>query len=226
MVKANLKKDRAGHRKSVEKTVKKAVLAGLLCIAVIVLAVFMMSEDAESEVEVSVVRLGYCPTMQEVAENIQWSGPVVLVKFGSAAEVLKGLGSGSIDVALIGRVAKSSEVGSAQERRLGSGFTLVNGVKMTVHSSELKDMRVHTYLNEEITHSMLPESDIVFHDDILSASGYGPGEAMLMSWDDYEDKYELFVVIDDIGKDMRFRIPVLYSLAYDLDKFEVVVDED
>ena len=157
-------------------------------------------------------KLGHCPTMKEAAEFIGNQNPsITLVEFGSTSATLANLNSENINIALVGRKAKSYEVGDAHERVLGEGVTLITQSKQLISYDQLEDLRIFTYLDKEIFEEQFPNLNIEVSGDKeeLLQSNYN---IVLISWEDYEDYMELLVPLNqDGGKVEEFRIPVLYS---------------
>ncbi|MCK4997285.1 hypothetical protein KAS08_03190 [Candidatus Pacearchaeota archaeon] len=157
-------------------------------------------------------KLGHCPTMKEAAEFIGNQNPsITLVEFGSTSATLANLNSENINIALVGRKAKSYEVGDAHERVLGEGVTLITQSKQLISYDQLEDLRIFTYLDKEIFEEQFPNLNIEVSGDKeeLLQSNYN---IVLISWEDYEDYMELLVPLNqDGGKVKEFRIPVLYS---------------
>jgi hypothetical protein len=152
--------------------------------------------------------IGYCPTMLPYAELMR-TEKTILREFPSSAQVLHSLFLGEIDVALVGRVAKKSEIsGNPAEMITRSGYTLVSDEKRLIDYSELEGMEIHTYINEEVAYELLPNSNIRFHDNIEEAL---TGKIILISWHDWRDEFELIVPMRNGRKVESFRVPVIYT---------------
>lgn len=177
-----------------------AVITLLLCLTF--LSGFLQSEEE--------IRIGYCPTMQSVAEEFD-SEQVEPVGKSSSSEALNSLRKGEVDAVVIGRAAKNNEISDADEKFLEEeGYTLVTDKKTFVQRQELENMTIHTYLPERKANELLPGSDIVYHENKDEAIDEGPEDAVLIKWQDYKDE-ELLVVMNGREKDEAFRTPVLYS---------------
>ena len=187
-----------------------------LCIFVVAYVAFLMVYPEDP----GYVRLGYCPTMTDVAKRVaSVDKTIVLVGKSSSLEALDDLNRGEIDIALIGRLAKSSEI-SAKERILGKGHTLVGHDKKFIPRSGLDGLTVHTAVDADIARSLLPDSAIIFYNDTKTALREGMMDAALIDWDHFEDDYELIVVMDGVKKAEEFRIPVLYSKDINLEEMD------
>ena len=157
--------------------------------------------------------LGYCPTMSGIAKEIKSNNRhLSLVQFESAGQALAAMNSGTIDIALIGRMAENSEVQNPNVKVIGSGYTLTGKNKVIFQKQELRHIRVHTYLDKPTAEQFLPESEIVYYNSIEDSLLYGINEAVLINWKDYDGEMKLIVVMDGNSKAEEFRIPVLYSL--------------
>ena len=159
--------------------------------------------------------LGFCPTMKDEAINLQSKNSNIKLKqYPSTLNVLEDLNSGKIDIALVGRVAQSTELKEGfYEHRLDEGFTLITSKKSGILYNQLSNIRIHTYLKEEDIKTLFDDTqNIVYHESIEDAIKIGINEAVLIDWKDYKDEYELLVPIDENNNKIRgFRIPVLYS---------------
>jgi len=160
--------------------------------------------------------LGYCPTMESQALEIAEERNVELVEIGSAGEVLQALENGNIDEGLVGRKAKNYEIGDAtNEEILESGNTLVSRDKDVAHINDLSYLNIHTYLNEEEVEKLLKKNyNINFYESKEEVrSKIREGEVALISWDDWEDEFELIVVMsgEENKKAEDFRGVFLYN---------------
>ena len=97
------------------------------------------------------LKLGYCPTMNDDAELIKAMNPEVeLIEYRSASEVLAHLNSKDIDLALIGRKAKTDELNNCFERMLKSGYTLIAPSKQFIYYNDLIKLKESaTWRDEE-----------------------------------------------------------------------------
>jgi hypothetical protein len=182
----------------------------------------ILSEEGFSEIdEISLldkdspVILGYCPTMASLAKEIQAKNKHISIKqYGFTAEALSGLSRGDVDIILVGRLAKKSEIEDAYESRLKGGFTLVGKIKKIITLNELHESNIHTYVSEDYAKEfLLGASNIVFHDSFDTAIREGLNDIVLIDWNDYQDNLELVIPVDMyMNKIEKFRIPVLYSL--------------
>ncbi len=162
------------------------------------------------------ITLGFCPTMSEHAEIIAESG-ISLKQFGSAAEVLENLRDGKISIAIIGRIAKESEVTEDIDKAtLCDGLTLISGSKALIEGNDLKSLKVATYLSKDKIKDY--EGDfgevVILNslDDAISQKSIG---AVLIDWKDFKDDFELLIPMNEGKKIEKYRIPVLYfKIAY------------
>jgi len=163
--------------------------------------------------------LGYCPTMSAHAKTLAQNNPqIVLLEHEDSAQVLLNLKNSKINVALIGRVAKSWEVENVSSLKLSNGSTLIYPQKSFIPYSQLEQLTIHTYLPSSAARELFsPSQKLVFHSSLQSAlSSASQAEPILINWDDYQDEFELMVPYDSQGKIKSFRIPILYSSTYNL----------
>ena len=118
-------------------------------------------------------------------------------------------------------MAKQKEVRSTNKRVLNKGHTLVTNAKRFIQENELSKIKIHTAIEKNIAKQMLPNSELIFYEITQEAISQGLDEAVLIDWNDYEDKYELLVVMNDMKKVEKFRVPVLYSKGYNLEELKV-----
>jgi hypothetical protein len=169
----------------------------------------------------NIIRLGFCPTMKEIAAELSFKNNFILYERGSTASVLFDLNRGNIDVALVGRLATSYEKKNFKERVIGSGYTLISNRKIFVDYLDHNKLLIHTYLDESIAEKLLPEAEIMFYESLEESLSKGLGDNVLIDWKDFKDGYELVVVMNGTSKVLSFRLPVLYSNNYNLDDIVV-----
>ena len=197
--------------------IKRYLFIGLLIISAAAILVSLKGQVTGMVVQEENLLLGYCPSMESKAREISGLNQgIEILPQESTADVLNSLKTGEIDLALVGRIAKASELQDATQRRIGSGYTLIREKKMFILKEELELMVVHTALDSDIAESLLPGSEIIYHGSVEEAIQRGIGQAVLISWDNFREEMELLVVMDGKLKAKEFRIPVLYSLNYDL----------
>ncbi|MFW6286076.1 MAG: hypothetical protein ACOC16_03045 [Nanoarchaeota archaeon] len=169
--------------------------------------------------------LGFCPTMEEYAQEISLKNDnVEIKKYLSTIDVLNDLNKNKIDIALVGRVAKQNELKAEyNELKLRNGFTLVTSRKNMVYHDKLSEIKIHTYINKQKVDDFLGENyDVVFYDNIKQLNSVNYQEVFLIDWKDYNDNYELLIPVDENNKKIeKFRVPVLYSYM-DLEKFNLI----
>ena len=192
------------------------VVASVLLLLVILSSVYSVRTNGEFSIEV--VKMGYCPTMSLFAEEIASNnGNVVLIEGANAAEVLKDLSKGKINLALIGRMAKNFEAKGAEHLFLGEGYTLVGNKKRLVTMQELAESRVHTYVDEKLVRKLVPNSQIIFYNNIEDAIEAGISEVVLIDWKEFSDEHELVIPVYSDGRKVEhFRMPVLYSYGVEM----------
>jgi hypothetical protein len=164
----------------------------------------------KGEVEKQYFVLGYCETFERFAFEIRDNNEgIVLQKFPSSFDVLANLKNDKIDYGLIGRRAYSFEIDEdIKETPLQEfGFTLVSNEKGFIDYRDLKNLEIHTYLSEDIVKEFFDFQNITYQNK-LSANLETP---RLISWEDWNDSFELFIPIENGKKVEKFRTPMLYS---------------
>ena len=160
------------------------------------------------------LKLGYCPTMKGDAEALAQENNYELITFGSSYQVLSALKNNQIDKGLIGRKAKLIEINSdVKETVLKSGYTLVSSERDFIDYHRINLIEIHTYLSQGIVESLTPfGSKIVYYNDKNEAlEKLNQGEIVLVSWDDWQDEFELLIVMDGNEKVKDFRGVFLYE---------------
>lgn len=160
------------------------------------------------------MKLGYCPTMDDDALNLAKDNNYELVKFGSASEVLSSLNNNQIDKGLIGRKAELSEINKdVKETTLKSGYTLVTNKKIFLDYSQLLSLEIHTYLPNKETKDLISNNQsIIYYGSKQEAiNKISEGKAVLISWEDWQDNFELIVVMEGSKKVKDFRGAFLYE---------------
>ena len=190
------------------------ILAILLFLFLILKPLFTGYSVSHSENQNEKIKIGYCPTMQEEAKEIADKNNYELVELNSALEVLQALNKNQIDKALIGRKVYSYEKSENMiERVLDSGYTLVSNQKRFIDVSVLKNSEIHTYLKKEIVEDLfLDSSKIIYYDSKNDAiKKIYEGKLVLIFWEDWEDEFELIVVMNGVQKVREFRGVFLYE---------------
>ena len=185
-----------------------AVLMLFLIIKPLLTTYFIYEDNSEKRLE---IKLGYCPTMYENAKQIAESNNYKLIGFDSASEVLSALKNKQINKALIGRKAYSYEINSEiKENVLESGFTLVSNQRAYIDISELSNLEIHTYFNQTKFNS----DNLIFHSSKQEAlDKISQGKIVLISWYDWNDEFELIIVMDKNQKARDFRGVFLYEYS-------------
>ena len=157
--------------------------------------------------------LGICPTMSIFAQELTKKNKgLEIINLGSAAQVLYSLSNNEIDVGLIGRKAKKSEFeGYSKELKNDNKFTLVSRQKDFILKDELEHLPIYISLKPEIIKKEFPElKNIIFVNK--STGELKSGEVRLISWDNWNDNFELLIPIDKFhNKIIKFRKSYLFS---------------
>lgn len=204
------------------KNMKKYLFVGLGITFIIASIIFIRGNITEMAIQENKILLGYCPSMESTAQAIsKQNHNIDIIRKDSTINILESLKSNEIDVALVGRIAKASELPDNNQRMLSPGYTLVSNTKKFIQKTELKSLTVHTSLNQDIAENILPESNIFYYDTLGETIVQGMNHAVLIDWKDYRDHMELVVVMDGELKDLTFRVPILYSIDYNLNNLRV-----
>lgn len=183
-------------------------------------SIFNTSDNMSNRFEEKQIVLGYCPTMGELAKEIELKNEFVKIKpYESSAKGLKDLNNEMIDAVLVGRVAENSEIkNEVFEKRLREGFTLIGSEKRMINVDEIKNENIHTFENESIVIEYLEDYDssvlkkVVFYNSFEEAVNARINGIVFISWNDFRDDYSLVIPVDEKGNKIeRFRIPIIYS---------------
>jgi hypothetical protein len=204
-----------------EKIIKARLIFLLIIIFFFIIKINFYNNHKFNVNEKNILTLGYCPTMKEYAENIALNNPnIKILEIPSSELIFIGLEEGNLDIGLTGRLAKSTELNNPERIYLETGYTLITSTKRFIDKTDLKQIRVHTALKQGIAEELLPENTIIYYNNYNEALA-GINEAVLINWEDFKDNYELLVVMDGNIKVKDFRIPVLYSINYNLSRLNL-----
>jgi len=156
------------------------------------------------------MKIGYCPTMKKYLINLFRNNKFELIDLGSASQVLYLLDNDKVDVGIIGRQAKKTEFEGVL-KRIGSGYTLITAMKSMISNKDLDMLEIHTSISKEIIKQKYPYlKNIIYHNSLKDA--LSKGKIQLISWDDWNDNFELLIPVDDFNnKNPDFRVPHFYS---------------
>ncbi len=159
------------------------------------------------------IKLGYCPTMQEEAISLSEKENYELVKFDYAIDVLYALKNKQIEKGLIGRKAERYEISKdVKETILESGYTLVSKQGGFIDFSQLVNYEIYTSLSESIAESLAPkDSKIIYLTNEEVINKISEGRIVLISWEDWQDNFQLIVVMKGNEKVKDFRGVFLYE---------------
>jgi hypothetical protein len=153
--------------------------------------------------------VGYCPTMEPYANMLKDNYDFEVKELGSALIVLNNLNDNQIDVALIGRKAYLNEKINLHEKQLKEGYTLIFKERMIFDKNNLNQINIFT--------SEKNLSEIYYDLNLIYDENFNFENVNLINWQNFND-YELFIVMDGLNKDLRFRTPFIYSKDEDLIK--------
>jgi len=167
-------------------------------------------EEVKGEKEEKKLTLAYCNDFIQDAIALAEQNDLDLKRLPNSFDVLANLKSGNIDYAVIGRRAYSDEINSeiVEIPMKEYGWTLVSSERDFVEYSDIENLEIHTYLDqEEIQDFFSYEPSFVFHEDIDSAFSSG---IALISWEDFRDDFELVIPMQDDTRLEKFRTPILF----------------
>ena len=172
------------------------------------------TSDTEHKESGDVVRIGFCPTMQDDAFAIATSieEDTQLFMYSSAAEVLQLLHQDVIDIAIVGRKAYRAESTGLYELQTKPGYTLIGVQRQDISYESLLTLEIHTATDSEVVRNLFPPStEIIFHESYTDALQEGMASGVvLIPWAKYDDE-PLVVPYQDGKKIYDFRTPFIYS---------------
>lgn len=175
------------------------------------------SASMQPAAETPVVRLGYCPTMQDDVDEMTARYPSLQpLRFPNAASAIQAVHSGQADAILIGRKIHAHETPqNLAIHPLRPGYTLITETQRAVGLAELAGMTVHTALPASIAQPLLPAGTmLVTHPDLEEAMENGLASAVLISWEEVQPWHQLLIPVDAQGNKIAvFRAPFLVYQA-------------
>jgi hypothetical protein len=184
---------------------KKQIIISIVALFLLIIF-FVVNTYFTGNVVEEKIKLGYCPTMKEDAKTLSEKENYELVEFLSASEVLFALKNNQIDKAVIGRKAKLNEISiDTKETVLESGYTLVSNKKDFIDYSQNFSIEIYTYLEEEFDFPVIKTSK----EEVLEK--VKEGKVALIYWEDWNDDFELVVVMNGNEKVKEFRGAFLYE---------------
>jgi hypothetical protein len=168
-----------------------------------------LTEDDYSEK----IIVGYCPTMKEdVIEFSNKNENVVLKEFQSSGDVLLALENDVINLAIIGRRAKSFEGNNFIEEIKESGFTIVFSQKVLIQTSDLNLIPLHTH-HTNYPRKYFSEDKVFLHSNLSEtiSNAFANDEPALITWEEFNDELELVVVMQGQIKNKDFRGVFFYK---------------
>lgn len=188
-------------------------------IAGLVLAVVTIFSVLRSRSRLTV---GYTAKAKSYLSRI--GGPSKRVFFEDSASLITALNEGEVDLALFEGKIKSSEfLDDFQEILLEDGLVLVSHNAKKIELEELKQMPVHTHLDEELLGQYFVElENVTYHDSFGKAAVAGLSQALLVRWSDYHDEFSVVEVLEDGEEFLIPSAPFLYYyIDLDPDRFEI-----
>jgi hypothetical protein len=185
-------------------------LNNFIILIVILLALIMIIlswQNFKGEVIKERQVLGYCPTMISEAIEMSHEYNLVLKEYVSASEVLNELSFNNIDLALVGRKAYSYEIlDNIQEKTLESGFTLVSNKRGFIDASQLYNHEIYIPLD----YIGFVNSNLIYNSSEELKKLIYRGNLVLISWEHWQDDFELVVLTNGSNKVRDLRGSFLY----------------
>ena len=191
---------------------KKAIIGGVTLGGIIIF--FILSNEPPETLKEEQGVLGYCPTQREDALSFAEKNNLETVLLGSTGEALFALNSGEVDFAMVGRKAEKGEINkNIDSVSLREGYTLVHREGEIINAQSLRFFEINTHLKEEdIINIPLFGAEINYYkskEEVVDATKKA-GQAALISWSDWEDDFNLLIVMDGRKKVKAFRGNFLY----------------
>ncbi len=175
----------------------------------------ILDENINQPINIEKQKLGFCFTMLEDAIEYASNNNLELVLLASSSEVLYALLLNQIDYGIIGRKARTFEItNNTKEEVIRSGLTLISKNNNGIDVSEIKDIQIYTYLDENIVEEYISSYDlnITYFDKEDIEEKYLDSITILIAWDDFKDHYEILTVMNNDFKEKKFRGSFLYYL--------------
>ncbi len=198
----------------------KSLLFFLIAIGVIVGSFFWTRGSAKSidQTNTNLITsakliVGYCPTMKAYLHLLDQQA-YEFIMLPSSALVLEQLKLNKIDLALIGRKAKTQELShNTQEQLLIDGYVLIGIEDKTIEADQLSNYIIHSYLpSNELANLFAKEQTIVKHDYLQSSLKQisTQNDLAILKWSEYDESLSLVTPVVDQTKVLSFRSPHLY----------------
>jgi hypothetical protein len=163
----------------------------------------------------SSIYLGYCPTMTPHVHTLMDAYPqLTAIQFENAAMAMDALRRGTIQAALIGRVAREHEKDdSFQLIRVWDGYTLITQNQAGILFEDLRRLEVITSEENTEAHAILPEGTIIHTTPNLDQAlqDMHASTVILLRWSQVPSAYQLLIPVDPNGNKVpEFRSPHLY----------------
>lgn len=159
--------------------------------------------------------LGYCPTMKPYIQSLVDSTQnLSAVQFDNAAMAIQSLVSGEVQAALIGRMARHSEINEdIRLHRIEDGFTLIALNQAVIPYEALLDARIFTMEENKDAHALLPQdASITYYQNFdQMMSDLDRSSAVLLRWSEVPNSFQLLMPVDGQGNKIpEFRSPHFY----------------
>jgi hypothetical protein len=172
---------------------------------------FLLVGCSQSDDELDVLRVAYCPSMAVHLEKLDDFDNLELIEVDNTRIALNLLSSGTVDVAFVGILAYPDELLEEIEVLvLFDRLTIISNQRGIIEETVLSEQLIYTYLDVPDSFSHL-NLVVVDKEDALSAARLG-GFA-LISWSDFDESDEsisLVNVMQGIEKVELYRNPSFY----------------
>lgn len=175
------------------------------------------------------IRVAYCPTMEDELSLLYLEGFVVEVfPYPNAAHALRAIINREVDAALIGRKPYTAEmVWDFVVLQLRDGVTLINAQQRVIPYSDLVSVTIHTMLSIQEAQGLFPEGTrIIHHTELTPADLLDQDNAVLMDWTQVEGNYQLLTPVNEQGQKIpHFRTPFFVYPASFAEKLQAVIEK-
>jgi len=214
----------------------KGLLFFLIAVGVIVVSFFWIRGSAKSIDQTGTnpktpakLIVGYCPTMRSYLHLLDTQA-YEFIMLPSSAVVLEQLKLNKIDLALVGRKAKTRELShNTQEQLLIDGLTLVGQSEASIDLTELSSYTIHTHLDITSIQELFTDSTYIQeHQDLDQALDQlsSNKDLTLISWSQYNDNLHLVIPTNNEIKVLDFRSPHLYYLEEIANDIQLANNQD
>jgi len=204
-----------------QKSIKHLVMRLLTALLIIPLmscaSIIETRPDPVTETKMPKIKIGYCPTMMPLIENmVENAKNLIPVHYDNAAMAMQALKAGDVHAVLIGRIVWEHEIlDNLQLVRLEDNLTLIAARPGWILYDDLVQLTLMTSEEETQVRDLLPMgTSIAYYQDVdQMISEMDSSRAILLRWSQVLPSYNLLIPLDARGNKVpEFRSPHLYYL--------------